>query len=223
MLLPIGDEPRLANRTAWMTLALIGANIACYGFTRLEPRGAFEALLERRAFDPAAPELRDLFAAMFLHWTLLHLAGNMLFLWIFGRGVERRLGPWLFLAAYLVVGCLATGTHALVIGEPVLGASGAVSGVLGLYFVACRGHRILVLFWLYFFITVLRVNARIVMLFWFLMQDGIPLLVQWRTGEADRVAHWAHLGGFVAGVGLMLVLARILPPERDAPEQPTEA
>lgn len=210
MLLPIGDEPNDPDHLAWMTYVLIGANVIGFALARMQGE-AFESVLTSWAFAPRDPSAATLLASMFLHVGWMHLLGNMLFLWVFGRNVEAHLGPWGYLASYVALGCFAALIHGLFADAPIVGASGAVSGVQGLYFVACPRHRVRMLFWLYFFITALHVNARLVMLFWFVMQDVIPSLLQMRAHVGDRVAHMAHLGGFVSGLGLMFVLQRLVP------------
>ncbi len=210
VLLPIGDEPNDPNHTPWMNYVLIAANGLVFAFTVTRSTPAFESLLSAWAYDPRDPTLATLFASFFLHAGFLHIFGNMLFLWIFGDNIEARLGPWLYLLVYLLLGCFGNVIHGLFAEAPVVGASGAVSGVQGCYFIACGRHRVRMLFWFYFFITVLHVNARIVMVFWFVMQDLIPTIVQMRVNVTDQVAHMAHIGGFVAGVVAMLILRRLL-------------
>ena len=220
MLLPIGDEPNDPDRTAWMNLLLIAVNGLVFAFTVTRDTPAFESILASWSYDPREPTLATLLTSFFLHAGWLHILGNMLFLWIFGDNIEARLGPWLYLLAYLALGCVGNAVHGLFADAPVVGASGAVSGVQGMYFIACGRHRVRILFWFYFFITVLRVNARLVMAFWFVMQDLIPQIVQLRVNVTDQVAHMAHIGGFATGLLLMFVLARLLPrvAEADARE-----
>ena len=210
MLLPIGDEPNDPHHVAWMNYTLIGANVLVFVLTVMQDE-AFAGILTSWAFAPRSPSFATLGASMFLHAGWVHLFGNMLFLWIFGRNVEARLGPWLYLATYLVLGAFGSLIHGLFADAPVVGASGAVSGVQGMYFIACPRHRVRMLFWFWFFITVMHVNARIVMVFWFVMQDVIPMVVQWREGTSDKIAHMAHIGGFVTGLALMWALRSFLP------------
>ena len=149
--------------------------------------------------------------AMFLHGGLLHLAGNMLFLWVFGNNVEDRLGRFRFLGFYLLAGYVATyGFAAFESGsdQPLVGASGAVAGVLGAYLALFPRARVLSLLTFLFFLPV-RLPAWVVLGSWFLLQ-----YVYFRGGgvaEAD-VAYGAHVIGFVAG----LVLLWVLPPRRRA-------
>lgn len=156
----------------------------------------------------------SLFTAMFLHGNLVHLAGNMLFLWVFGDNVEDRLGRWRFLLFYLLAGAL--GNYAHVVANPgtelpTIGASGAVAGVLGAYFLAFPRSRIITLIFLFIFITVAEVPAWIFLLVWFALQllNG---LVSLGAEGVSLVAWWAHVGGFVAGaLGILLLGGRRQP------------
>jgi len=137
---------------------------------------------------------------MFLHAGFLHLAGNMLYLWIFGNNVEDALGHVQFLLWYLVWGAAAGLAHAWLNPSsqiPTVGASGAIAGALGAYFVLFPMARIRVLVF-FFFITVIAVPAFILLGFWFLMQ------FQFQPG----VATMAHAGGFVAGAATILAMGR---------------
>lgn len=141
----------------------------------------------------------SIFTSMFLHGSFLHLAGNMLYLWIFGDNVEDRVGRSRFLAFYLICGAIAALTQALPDTRstvPMIGASGAVSGVLGAYLVLYPRANVLVA--LPFLLV--RVPAVIVLGFWFAGQLSSSLLAP--TG-AGGVAFWAHVGGFVAGALLI--------------------
>ena len=154
-------------------------------------------------FRPSSPSLASLFSSMFLHGSFLHLAGNMLFLWIYGDNVEHHLGRLRFLLAYLACGILATLAHAaLSPGSqlPVIGASGAISGVLGLYFLLFPRNRVRLLVVLFpFFVNVLLVPARIVIGLYVVVDNILPLLAS--TGaQTGGVAYGAHLGGFFAGL-----------------------
>ncbi len=206
MLIPFGDEPNDKTRTSWMNYALIATNVIVFLATYMRGLDVFEPILDRWAFQPGHATVTTVYTSMFLHVGWLHLIGNMLFLWIFGDNIEARLGAFGYLLAYLAVGAAATLTYGAFAQAPVVGASGAISGVQGLYFVACPKHRVRVFVWFYFFITVMRVNARWIMGFWFVMQDLIPTLMGLHVQMGDGVAHLAHLGGFASGVVLMLLL-----------------
>jgi membrane associated rhomboid family serine protease len=214
MFLPIGDEPNDHVRPPIVVWGLIGINVVVMLMLQGKSRPELEAIYLAWGFDPAQFRPITLITHMFLHIGWMHLIGNMLFLWIFGDNIESRLGHVGFLAAYLGTGIVAMGTHALLTGLPGVGASGAVTGVMGLYFVACPGAKVRLLIWLYVFVQIVLVPARFLMLVWFVLQDVLPMLV----GAGDRVAHWAHIGGFVAGVVIMLLLTPLLgrgePPPR---------
>ncbi len=161
-------------------------------------------------FRPASPQVVDLFSAMFLHAGFLHLAGNMLFLWIYGDNVEYRLGRFRFLAAYLGTGVAATVFHGVFSSDsalPLLGASGAISGVLGFYFVWFPRNRVRLWVMLFpFFMNVIHAPARLVLGFYVIADNLLPLLVS--GGAGSGVAYGAHIGGFIGGLGAAWVLNR---------------
>jgi membrane associated rhomboid family serine protease len=147
--------------------------------------------------------------SMFLHGGWMHLLGNSLYLWVFGNNVEDSLGRWRFLAFYLLCGLAAAFTHvALSAGSPVptVGASGAISGVLGGYLVLYPRVRVRTYFPPVF---LFRVPAWVILIFWFGEQalTGIAQLSPMRPDASAGVAVWAHVGGFVAGVVLIKLFA----------------
>ncbi len=149
-----------------------------------------------------------IFTSMFLHGGLFHIAGNMLYLWIFGNGVEDTLGHARFLAFYLLSGvaaALAQTTVGPTSSVPVIGASGAVSGVLGAYLRLFPYARVLTLVTLGFFIQIVRIPAMIVLGFWIVVQF-LNGLITFGAGDRGEVAWFAHIGGFLAGLGLLTVL-----------------
>ena len=168
---------------------------------------AYDLFLFTHGFRAAAPSIADMFASMFLHAGFMHLAGNMLFLWIYGDNVEYRLGPVRYLMWYLLCGVAAVlaqwgfAPHAEL---PMVGASGAISGVLGFYFVWFPRNTVRLL-WLLppFVMRVFEVRARIVLAIYLLLDNVLPLLV---TSDMGGVAHGAHIGGFVAGVAVAWLL-----------------
>ena len=146
---------------------------------------------------------------MFLHGGFFHIAGNMLFLWIFGNNVEDELGHFRFLLFYLICGVLATFAHAAVASSsrvPMIGASGAISGILGAYMIRFPWAKIKTLVFLFFFITVIDIPALIFLGFWFLIQflNGTTAL---GMGNPGGVAWFAHIGGFISGI----LLFRLFP------------
>jgi membrane associated rhomboid family serine protease len=160
---------------------------------------AFDLFTFEHGYRPAAPQLPDLLTAMFLHGGFMHLFGNMLFLWIYGDNVERQLGGIAYLFWYLVTGAAATLTHALVFSSsevPLVGASGAISGVLGFYFVFFPRNTVRMLVFLPpFLMQVLSIPARYVLGIYLVVDNLLPFLL---AGEGG-VAHGAHIGGFLAG------------------------
>jgi membrane associated rhomboid family serine protease len=223
--IPIGDEPNPHVHRPVVNYLLIAANVVVFLAARGSVRGddGYQALVERWGYVPADPSLVTLFSSMFMHAGFMHLAGNMLFLWVFGDNVEARLGSVGYLAAYLMAGAAATLAFAqadLGSAVPLVGASGAISGVQGLYFVSFPHNRVRLLI-IYWIITVVHVPARVIILFWFVLQDLLPVIgfqVLGRGEAGDGVAHLAHLGGFAAGFVLGVVLVPLL--KRWAPRRP---
>jgi membrane associated rhomboid family serine protease len=156
------------------------------------------------------PNLFTLITSMFLHGGFAHLLGNMLYLWIFGDNVEALTGHGRFLVFYLCCGLAAAFSQVLINPQshvPMIGASGAISGVLGAYFIRFPGARVHILVWIFFFIRVLRVPAVLVLGFWFFMQisSGLGALGSQAGGG---VAWFAHIGGFVAGLLLIFLFEK---------------
>ncbi len=212
-----------SRSTPIVTLALIALNTMIFFYQLSLDRTSQTALLYGLGFVPArlpmilrSPEmsfldaLLPLWTSMFLHGGFLHLLGNMWFLWVFGDNVEDRLGHLRFLGFYLLCGTGAGLAHALVelsSTVPTVGASGAVSGVLGAYFVLFPRSRVITLVPLLFVFFTVRLPAMVVLGYWFLIQffSGLGTL----GGEPTTgVAWWAHIGGFVFGVVLLRMMRR---------------
>jgi rhomboid family protein len=175
----------------------------------LEEGSAYDLFVFEHGFRPAAMSLAGLFTSMFLHAGFLHLAGNMLFLWIYGDNVEHRCGPLRYLGVYLGTGVAADLSHALLnpsSGLPMVGASGAISGVLGCYFVWFPRNHVRLL-WLLppLIMQVVLVPARVVLAFYLVLDNLLPLML---GGAAGGIAHAAHLGGFAAGAAGAYLAAR---------------
>lgn len=170
----------------------------------------YDLLVFSYGFRPADFSLVSLLVSLFLHGGFFHLAGNMLFLYIFGDNVEYRLGPVRYLCAYLGCGVLATlffAVFALDSQVPLIGASGAIFGVLGSYFVWFPKNRVRCFLFLFPFITTnIYLPARLVLGFYLVIDNVLPFIV---TGSAESgIAHGAHIGGFIGGVGLAGLLNR---------------
>jgi membrane associated rhomboid family serine protease len=200
----------------WVTIALIVANVAVFvrqaGLDH-ERAAAFVAHfgavpahftgVAQHAAPGLAPGL-TIATSMFLHGGVLHLLGNMVFLWIFGNNVEDATGHGRFLAFYLACGAAAALAHIHThpaSNVPMVGASGAISGVLGAYFLLYPHARIVTLLLLGFFAQTVRIPAFVFLGFWFLMQFFSWALAD---GEGGGVAFVAHIGGFLAGLLLLV-------------------
>jgi membrane associated rhomboid family serine protease len=157
--------------------------------------------------DPFSPAgIATVFTSMFMHAGWVHVIGNMLYLWIFGNNIEDRFGPIGFAVFYLICGLGASGAQILASPNstlPMLGASGAVAGVLGAYLLLYPGATVITVIPIFVFIEVARVLAFLVIGFWFILQLGSGL-ASLGAGEAEAggVAWFAHIGGFVAGLVL---------------------
>jgi membrane associated rhomboid family serine protease len=177
--------------------------------------GAIPAEITGRAAGYTSVELGDgvvcqlggfttgaVLTSMFMHGSWLHLIGNMWFLWIFGNNIEDSMGHTRFLVFYLLCGVLAAAAHiASAPGSaiPTVGASGAISGIMGAYLLLYPRVRVYTLFILLFFIRIIPVRAWFILLLWFAIQ-----LISGSTDvTGEGVAFWAHVGGFVAGVVLV--------------------
>ncbi|MCX5754377.1 MAG: rhomboid family intramembrane serine protease [Candidatus Krumholzibacteria bacterium] len=191
------------------------AFVASYGATPFEIThmtdlvGQVKAGLPLLHFPGTHPIFLTLLTSMFIHGGFAHLGGNMLFLWIFGNNVEDLLGPVRFVLFYLLCGLAA---HALHIASnpssmvPTVGASGAISGVLGAYLVAFPRARVLTLVFLGFFIRMAVLPAFVIIIYWFVIQFVLALASLGGTGEGG-VAWFAHVGGFLAGIALIFAMA----------------
>lgn len=232
MLFPIGDDNSERQITPYVNYALIAANILVflyqlsneaftYGYSVVPyeiTRGVDlvgAALYDRQGQmigPPQTPGPTPIYltfiSAMFMHGGIMHIGGNMLYLWIFGDNVEDRMGHAKYLMFYLLCGILASGAH-IVFGPdsriPSLGASGAIAGVLGAYLILYPHQRVRVLIPLGFLSQITEVPAIIVIGLWAALQffSGIGSIAQ--TAQSGGVAYMAHVGGFVAGVILVFL------------------
>jgi membrane associated rhomboid family serine protease len=216
-MIPIRDQIP-TRRVPIVNYLLIAVNIIVFVLMWLAG-SAQEALVYEFAMIPSnfangidPGDIADIFTSMFMHGGLAHIAGNMLYLWIFGDNVEDRMGPVMYLAFYLVGGVVASLTHLLTNPAsqiPTVGASGAISAVLGAYLVLYPQSRIMTLIPLGFYMRMTMVPAIIVLGLWFVLQLFSGLMSMGGP-DVGGVAFWAHIGGFVTG----LVLAKLLAPAR---------
>jgi membrane associated rhomboid family serine protease len=230
--IPIHDlNPRRSAPV--VTILLIAANALLF-FYELSLGERLEGFLVSSAFAPARvgegiPQAAgSALLSMFLHGGWGHFLGNMLFLWVFGDNVEDRLGHFRYLLFYLLAGYVATFAHAWfspLSTVPAIGASGAISGVLGAYLFLHPKARIVTVVWFLFFIRFIEIPALVYLPIWFAIQlfSGVSSLQATQDVAAGGVAFWAHIGGFVAGPLLLLLLGGGRRPpeeERPRPRQP---
>ena len=232
-MIPLSDD-NPTRRMPVVTVAIIVACVVAYGYQFVQLLGAGRSITASCGFIPyefltgidlrpmscVSPVQLTIFTSMFLHGGFLHLGGNMLYLWIFGNNVEDILGSMRFAGFYLACGVIAAVGQGLVtlviwpedIGIPMIGASGAVAGVLGAYLVRFPGARVRTLVTLGFFWSTVRLPAWFVLGAWFVLQFAQGVL-GFASDEAGGVATWAHVVGFVAG----LILVRLFVPPRRKP------
>lgn len=204
---PIRDHnPSLT--TPYVTRALVFANIALYLLTAPWAGGMVGLWVEWALYPIAIMQgsyLWGLLTHMFLHAGIMHIAGNMLFLWIFGDNLEDQMGHLPFLLFYLACGLLAAFAQIAVdpwSDVPMVGASGAIAGVMGGYLLLFPKARVDVLAVFIVFIRIFTIRAWIMLSVWLALQLVMGLIA---SGE-DGVAYWAHYGGFMAGLVLALPL-----------------
>jgi membrane associated rhomboid family serine protease len=170
------------------------------------------------------PWYLTLITSMFMHGGFLHIAGNMLFLWVFGNNIEDRLGRVKFLFFYLLAGLIAVYTQALIdpaSTAPTIGASGAIAGVLGAYALLFPRARVLTLIFIIFFVTLVEIPALILLALWFILQF-VPALGQVAVGSGggQGVAYFAHVGGFVFGLAVAAIMLYVTRSRRPEPRLP---
>ncbi len=218
-----------SRTTPYVTIALIVLNVLVFlyewSLPSIEDAVPGQLTFEEFTFSfglvPAAFTWAAMATSMFVHGGLLHVAGNMLFLWIFGDNVEDRMGHGRFLAFYLICGAAAALAQTAMSPEstiPMVGASGAVAGVMGAYFVLYPHSRIVTLVFLFVFVQVLEIPAIVFLGLWFVLQfvNGLGSVAAATGGEpAGGIAFWAHVAGFAAGAVLVFVFRR---PERERVE-----
>ena len=224
-MVPINDDNPTRIRP-FVTYVLIGLNIAIFFYeVQLSPE-ALEQFFQQYGMVPQdltlalasgdpnqiSSEIATLFTSQFLHGDIVHLAGNMLFLWVFGNNIEDQLGHFRFILFYLLCGALAALTQWFFMMEstiPSIGASGAIAGVLGAYILRFPKARVLTLIPLGFFIYPARIPAIFFLGFWFIQQAffGLASLqAEANLGMEGGIAYWAHAGGFVFGALLGPIL-----------------
>ena len=210
-----------SRTTPYVTIGLIAVNALVYLYEMTLGDTSLEEFILYFGLVPAAFSWVAVLTSMFLHGGLLHVGGNMLFLWIFGDNVEDRMGHGRFVVFYLLCGAAAALAQTAMSPDsvvPMVGASGAVAGIMGAYFVLYPHSRIVTLIPLFVFFHVMEVPALVFLGLWFVLQfvSGVGSIAAATGGEpAGGIAFWAHVAGFVAGVSGVLVFRR---PERQRVE-----
>jgi membrane associated rhomboid family serine protease len=203
---PISDV--IPSRTRpLVTISLIVLNTLAYVYQLQLDETSLQRLVFAYGVIPARFSAADVVTSLFLHADILHFASNMVFLWIFGDNVEDRLGHVGYLLFYLA--CGGIGAAAQTAADPtsfvpMIGASGAIAGVMGAYFLLYPQSRILTVVFLVVFLDIIEIPAMFLLGIWFLLQVGHGALSSGAPGGG--VAFWAHIGGFAAGVLLGLYL-----------------
>jgi len=246
MLLPLGDDNTMRRITPVVNYALIAINILVFLYQLANESFTYgysvvpyeithgEDLVSQAGFDrmgrmvvpPQFPGPTPIYltflTAMFMHGGLMHIAGNMLYLWIFGDNVEDRMGHAKFVIFYLLCGIAASATHIFFDPNskvPSLGASGAIAGVLGAYLILFPHQYVRVLVPLGIFSQITELPAIIVIGFWAVLQflSGFGSIAHTATSRGGGVAYMAHVGGFVAGLILVFLFRNPAPRQATRP------
>lgn len=216
-MIPLRDK-NPTRLVPYVNIAIITVNVIVFGY-EVAQGAELEGFIRRFAIVPAditssivnhsfsLPLLRNTIASMFLHAGWLHLGGNMLYLWVFGDNIEDKLGHSRYLVFYLICGLLSTGLYVYVDPQsavPTIGASGAISGILGAYVLLFPKAKVLTVIPIFIFLQFVELPAIIVLGLWFVLQffSGLASL-GYQTAEAGGIAWWAHIGGFVGGLLLI--------------------
>jgi membrane associated rhomboid family serine protease len=223
MLFPIYDE-NPAKTVPWITLSLILTNVLVFVYElSLQSAGKLQQLFQIATLIPyeithgvkLVPHISNIgilaiFTSMFMHGGWLHIIGNMWYLWIFGNNIEESLGHFKYLFFYLL--CGVGGAIGHIISQPnsqvpTLGASGAIAGVLAAYLIRFPNARIVTIVPIFFFIQIIRLPALLLIGLWFFIQiaSGVGSL---STQTSGGVAWFAHIGGFITGILLVLILPK---------------
>jgi len=211
MVLPIGTD-HAKTRIPVFTIWLLLANLTLFLLSRLSAHYSVERILEGLGYVPQRPHPIAVLTHMFMHASFLHLAVNMFFLWLFGSDLEDALGTARFAVFYFISGIAALAVYHVttilflrdLADESVVGASGAISGVMGLYAVRFWRYKVKLAAILFIYPRIFRINALVWMALWFLGQLalGISVIGEPDIAEPLGVAFWAHIGGFSTGLGL---------------------
>jgi membrane associated rhomboid family serine protease len=194
-----------------VTLILILINVLVFVYELSFSRYGLNRFIATYGMVPDRFHWSQLLTSMFIHGGFMHILGNMWFLWVFGRGVEDLVGHGRFLVFYLACG-VAAGLIQMMVNPsspiPTVGASGAIAGVMGGYLVKFPRARVVTLIFIFIFITTVDLPAAVLLLYWFAIQffSGFGSIADSQAWQGGDVAYFAHIGGFLAGMGLIFLL-----------------
>ncbi len=196
---------------ATVTLVLIIINVLVFFYELSMSRYGLNRFIGIYGIVPDQFHWSSLITSMFIHGGFLHILGNMWFLWIFGRGIEDLVGHGRYLIFYLGCGVAAGVIHVLVNSSspiPTVGASGAIAGVMGAYLIKFPRARIVTLVPIFIFLTTVDIPAAFLLLYWFAIQffTGFGSIADSQGWQSGGVAYFAHIGGFLAGMGFILLM-----------------
>jgi membrane associated rhomboid family serine protease len=194
-----------------VTLILILINVLVFVYELTLSRYGLNRFIATYGIVPDRFHWSQLLTSMFIHGGFMHILGNMWFLWVFGRGIEDLIGHGRFLVFYLACG-VAAGLIQMMVNYsspiPTVGASGAIAGVMGGYLVKFPRARVVTLIFIFIFITTVDLPAFVLLLYWFAIQffSGFGSIADSQSWQGGDVAYFAHIGGFLAGMGLIFLL-----------------
>jgi membrane associated rhomboid family serine protease len=194
-----------------VTLILILINVLVFVYELSFSRFGLNRFIATYGMVPDRFHWSQLLTSMFIHGGFMHILGNMWFLWVFGRGVEDLVGHGRFLVFYLACG-VAAGLIQMMVNPsspiPTVGASGAIAGVMGGYLVKFPRARVVTLIFIFIFITTVDLPAAVLLLYWFAIQffSGFGSIADSQAWQGGDVAYFAHIGGFLAGMGLIFLM-----------------
>ncbi len=208
-MIPLRDTIR-SNSTPVVTALIILVNVLVFIYMLTLDPYTQNHFIAQYALTPSRLHLSAIVTSMFLHGGWMHLIGNMWFLWVYGDNVEDVLGHGKYLAFYLLCGVAAALTQYAVSPDshvPTLGASGAIAGVMGAYLIKFPHSRILTLIPIFFFFTTIEIPAVLILLYWFALQffSGIGSVGYSQVSQGG-VAWFAHIGGFISGMVLIMTM-----------------
>jgi membrane associated rhomboid family serine protease len=191
-----------------MTLVIIAINTLCFLYEIAQPVYLRDHFIAHYALIPDQLRLTTFVTSMFLHGGWLHLIGNMWFLWVFGSHIEDAMGSARFVVFYLISGIASAAVQfATSLGSPIptIGASGAIAGVMGAFLILYPRVRVVTLIFIIVFVTTIDLPAAVMLIYWFALQvlSGLGSLTS--VSQAQGIAWFAHVGGFLAGILLVRI------------------